>query len=192
MENIKVIGITGMPGSGKGVVSGVARSMGFKVIRMGDVIRDEAKKRNADTGEIAIKLREEYGQFVVAERCVDKIKELNKFKKDLKGINSEDGDLYMIEGIRSHFEVEIFKDNFPGFKVIAVHSKPNTRFERLKKRMRPDDSLEESQLQKRDERELNFGIGNVIATSDYMVVNEGSIKKFKNVVRSILHNEMRN
>ncbi len=46
----------------------------------------------------------------------------------------------MIEGIRSQYEVEIFKKNFNEFKVIAVHSTPKTRFKRLKKRMRPDDS----------------------------------------------------
>lgn len=191
MRNIKVIGVTGMPGSGKGVVSGVARSMGFKVIRMGDVIRDEAKRRNADTGETAVKLREEHGQFVIAERCVEEIKKLISYKNDLKP-NSTDADLYIIEGIRSPFEVKIFKDNFPGFKVIAVHSRPDTRFERLKKRKRLDDFLEESQFQERDERELKFGIGNVIASSDYMVVNEGSKKKLKTVARGILYNEMRN
>ena len=38
---MKVIGVTGMPGSGKGVASGVARSLGFKLIRMGDVIRED-------------------------------------------------------------------------------------------------------------------------------------------------------
>jgi dephospho-CoA kinase len=96
----------------------------------------------------------------------------------------------MIEGIRSPFEVEIFKENFPNFKVITVHSTPNTRFNRLKKRMRLDDSTEKSEFLKRDKRELNFGIGNVIATSDYIVVNEGAIKKFKNIVRSILQNEI--
>jgi len=171
-----------MPGSGKGVVSGVARGLGFKLIRMGDVIRDEARQRNADIGETAIKLREEYGKFVVAERCVEKILKMQVAKND---------DLYLIEGIRSPFEVEIFKKKFPNFKVIAVHSKPATRLERLKKRMRADDFSEESQFRIRDDRELNFGIGNVIATSDYVVVNEGSVKKFKNVVRSILQNEMR-
>jgi dephospho-CoA kinase len=98
----------------------------------------------------------------------------------------------MIEGIRSPYEVEIFKKNFTEFKVIAIHSTPNTRFKRLKRRMRPDDSHEESDFQMRDQRELNFGIGNVIATADYMVVNEGPLKKIKNIIRSILENEMQN
>jgi dephospho-CoA kinase len=98
----------------------------------------------------------------------------------------------MIEGIRSPYEVEIFRKNFKDFKVIAVHSTPKTRFKRLKKRMRDDDSVELSQFKKRDERELKFGIGNVIATADYMIVNEGPVKKLKNVVRGVLKNEMQN
>ena len=52
----------------------------------------------------------------------------------------------MIEGIRSEYEVEIFKNNFNNFKIIAVHSTPKTRFKRLKKRMRPDDSLKNHNL----------------------------------------------
>ncbi len=178
---MKVIGVTGMPGSGKGVASGVARSLGFKLIRMGDVIREEAEIRNADIGDTAVKLRQEYGEFVVAERCVDKIKN-----------SRNNSDLYMIEGIRSPYEVEIFRENFPNFKVITVHSTPHTRFNRLRKRMRLDDSAEKSEFLKRDKRELNFGIGDVIATSDYIIVNEGAIKKFKSIVRSILQNEIQN
>lgn len=188
---MKVIGVTGLPGSGKSVVSRVAKSLKIPIVRMGDVIRDEAEKRGSTPGEVAVKLREEHGEFVVAERCVESIK--NLYNQDLKEKSSGNvANVYMIEGIRSPYEVEIFKKNFKDFKVIAVHSTPKTRFKRLKKRMRDDDSVELSQFKKRDERELNFGIGNVIATADYMIVNEGLVKKLKNVVRGVLKNEMQN
>ena len=180
-----VMGVTGLPGSGKSVVARVANNLGINVIRMGDVIRDEALKRNEDIGETAIKLRKEYGKYVVAQRCVEIIKETpynsSKNKNDIKCI---------IEGIRSPAEVEIFKKHFGQFKVIAIHSSPKTRFMRLKRRKRSDDSTSVSDFINRDERELNFGIGNVIATSDYMIVNEGPIWKFKNSIRSILKKEM--
>jgi dephospho-CoA kinase len=190
---MKVIGVTGMPGSGKGIVAGIARTMGVELVRMGDIIRDEAQKRNAAVGEVAVKLREEQGKFVVAERCVAKIKQLEDLKMGSDGTGSERKNrFYMIEGIRSPYEIEVFKKNFNDFKVIAVYSTPKTRFKRLKRRMRFDDSAERSEFEKRDKRELKFGIGNVIATSDYMVVNQGSINKFKSVVRSILQNEMQN
>lgn len=192
---MKVIGVTGLPGSGKSVVSRVAKQLGVQVVRMGDVIREEAKNRNQDTGEVAVELRKEYGEFIIAERCVETI---NNYYQDTNNSNNTQkragnkskSPLFMIEGIRSEYEVEIFKKNFKNFKIIAVHSTPKTRFKRLKKRMRPDDSREESEFNLRDNRELDFGIGNVIAKADYMIVNEGPLKKIKAIVRSILENEL--
>ena len=184
---MRVIGVTGMPGSGKSVVARIANNLGINVIRMGDVIRNEAEKRNADIGETAIELRKEYGKYVVAERCVEIIKESSHDR-----IPNDNNLKYMIEGIRSPAEVKIFKKHFKGFKVIAVHSNPKTRFVRLKRRKRTDDSADISEFYKRDNRELNFGIGTVIATSDYMIVNEGPIWKYKNSIRGILKNETRN
>ena len=197
---MKIIGVTGLPGSGKSVVSRAAKKLDIPIVRMGDVIRDEAKKRNQKTGEVAVELRKEYGEFVIAERCVEIINKHTVTKNPSPDTNPRNRtrirvpkcDIYMIEGIRSPYEVEIFKKNFSEFKVIAIHSTPNTRFKRLKRRMRPDDSHEESDFLIRDQRELNFGIGNVIATADYMVVNEGPLKKIKNIIRSILENEMQN
>lgn len=175
---MKIIGVTGMPGSGKGIVAGVARKLGFEVVRMGDVIREEAQKRNSSTGEAAIQLRKEYGEFIVAEKCILKVKEIGS----VKGNNSK----IVIEGIRSPYEVDIFKRNFKEFKVISVQSSPDTRFKRLLTRNRMDDFNVKSDFHKRDKRELKFGIGEVIATADYTVVNEGTKKRLINIIRSIL------
>jgi dephospho-CoA kinase len=196
---MKIIGVTGLPGSGKSIVSRTAKRLNIPIVRMGDVIRDEATKRNKSTGTVAVELRKEYGEFVIAERCVKII------KKDIETKNNSDSNtknktrvkipkcnIYMIEGIRSEHEIEIFKKNFNEFILIAVHSTPITRFKRLKKRMRPDDSNLESDFLLRDKRELKFGIGNVIATADYMVVNEGPLKKIKSIIRRILENEIQN
>ncbi|MBI5680752.1 MAG: dephospho-CoA kinase [Methanobacterium sp.] len=182
---MRVIGVTGLPGSGKSVVARVAKNLGFHIIRMGDVIRNEAMARDEDIGETAVKLRKEYGKYVVADRCVEIIN--GSKSEDFKNDNFN----YIIEGIRSPAEIEIFKKQFKEFKVIAIYSSPKARFMRLKKRRRSDDSVNFSQFQKRDNRELNFGIGNAIATSDYMIINEGPIWKFKNNIRSILKNELK-
>jgi dephospho-CoA kinase len=191
---MKIIGVTGLPGSGKSVVSKAARKLEIPIVRMGDVIRDEAKKRNQPTGEVAVELRKEYGEFVVAERCVEMINDYfsNKNTPSSIKVPGLKCNIFMIEGIRSQYEVEIFKKYFNDFKIIAVHSTPKTRFKRLKRRMRPDDSKEESEFLLRDKRELNFGIGNVIATADYMIVNEGPLKKTKGIIRRILENEIQN
>ncbi len=172
-----------MPGSGKGIVAGVARNLGFEIIRMGDVIREEARKRNTNIGEMAVQIRKEHGDFVVAERCIQKI-------KDLSSDPGNSSHHFIIEGIRSPFEVEMFQENFPGFKILSVYSSPETRFKRLLNRKRIDDSLDKPKFESRDKRELKFGIGEVIAQADFMVVNEGTMKRFKNIIRSILTNEM--
>ncbi len=170
---MKAIGVCGMPGSGKGVITKIAEEMGYEIINMGDVIREEAEKRGEDPGKTAIALRREQGKYVVAEKCVKKIMNSGK-------------DKFLIEGIRSPYEVKIFKGYFNKFKVISVFSTRKTRFKRLKKRGSKDDPTKYQKFVERDQRELGFGIGDVIATSDYLIINEGSLWKFKNNVENLL------
>ena len=179
---MKVIGVSGMPGSGKSVISRIAEDMGYEIIRMGDVIREEAQRRGEDVGEVAVNLRLEFGKDIVAERCVEKIKQINRQNTSER---SNTSDKFIIEGIRSPFEVNVFKNNFENFKVIAVHSTPKTRFKRLKRRQRSDDSIDYDEFIKRDERELGFGIGDVIATSDYMIINEGPLWRYKKALKKV-------
>jgi dephospho-CoA kinase len=180
---MKVFGVSGMPGSGKGVVSRIAQKMGVKIIRMGDVIRDEAEIRGKDIGETAVSLRKEYGDYVVAEKCVETIKRNY-------GQSETDKITYMIEGIRSPYEIEIFQKNFSNFKVVSVFSSPSTRFRRLKRRKRSDDSEEYLEFQRRDKRELGFGIGEVISMSDYLIDNEGPLWRFKNQAKRIVKQQI--
>lgn len=181
---MKVIGVSGMPGSGKGVVSRLAKKYGFKIIIMGDVIREEALKRKEDVGETAVDLRREYGPQVVAKICIEKIQK----KSNLESASNK----YLIEGIRSPHEVELFQEKFPEFSLISVFSKTKTRFRRISKRKRFDDSDLFLEFKKRDQRELGFGIGTVIATSDYLIVNEGPLWKFKREIKKILEKELKN
>ncbi|MDO9046018.1 MAG: AAA family ATPase [Methanobacteriaceae archaeon] len=180
---MKVFGVSGMPGSGKGVVSRTAQKMGVKIIRMGDVVRDEAEIRGQEIGETAVSLRKEHGDYVVAEKCVEKI------KKNYAE-SATDKITFMIEGIRSPYEIEIFQNNFSNFTVVSVFSSPKTRFRRLKRRKRSDDSEEYLEFQRRDKRELGFGIGEVISMSDYLIVNEGPLWRFKNQSKRIVKQQI--
>ena len=71
---MQVMGISGMPGSGKSLVSEIAIEKGGEIVGMGYIIREEAKKRNEDTKTTAKKLREEYGPNIVAELTIAKVK----------------------------------------------------------------------------------------------------------------------
>lgn len=155
--------VTGMPGSGKTLVSGVARELGIPVYVMGDVVREETRRRGLEpTPEnlnlVAMLLRREYGDTVVAERTLEKI---------LRDRPS----LAVVDGVRSLREVEVFRRHGE-VVIVAVHASPRTRFERLRRRGRPGDPRTWEEFHRRDMTELGFSLGSVIALADYMLVNE--------------------
>jgi dephospho-CoA kinase len=205
---LKVFGVTGLPGSGKSIISRLAAKEGIYTVSMGDVIRKEAEKCKCTPGEAAVNLRKRYGNNIVADRCIQEIfnqsrnrnnnrhmvKKIHKSNKKYQApqkYKKIEQDVYIIEGIRSPYEVQYFRKRFKNFKIIAIHANPQERFNRLIRRKRSDDSTEFKDFMERDNRELKFGIGNVIAEADYMLINEGPIQKFKNSVRVLMQNEIK-
>jgi len=178
MKKRTLIGVAGMPGAGKATVEEIVRNMGYSMVVMGDEIRDEAKRRGLkptpeNLGMVMLKLREEEGPGIVAERCIPKIEKA-------------DGKIVVVDGVRSPYEVEKFKRHFPSFTLIAVYASPATRFQRLFKRSRSDDPKVWDTFAERDMRELSVGLGNVIAMADYLIVNEGTKNQLKRQIRKVL------
>jgi len=178
-----LIGTTGMPGAGKDTVREVIQKLGFQVIVMGDEVRSEAKRRGLDItpenlGKIMLEMRRVEGPAAIAKRCIQKIK-------------SMDSPFILIDGIRSLHEVEEFRRIFPDFKVLAIHASPETRFKRLLRRGREDDPKSWEDFMKRDMRELSVGLGNVIATADYMLVNEGTKGELEENLMRLLKREVK-
>ena len=60
---MQIIGISGLPGSGKSLVSKMASEKGAIIVSMGDIIREKAKKRGESSKETAQNLRAEHGDF---------------------------------------------------------------------------------------------------------------------------------
>ena len=178
-----VIGVAGMPGAGKATIRRMAEKMGYPAVMMGDEIREEAERRGLkptpeNLGTLMLKLREEKGAGVVAELCVPKIKE-------------SESKIVIVDGIRSLDEIEEFKRHFPNFLLIAIHTSPEARFERLFRRKRSDDPSNWGTFMERDSRELSVGLGSVIATSDYLIVNEGTKSQLRRKVRKVLEDVMK-
>jgi len=173
-----------MPGSGKTTISEIVKEMGIPVIVMGDVVREEARIRGIEPtpknlGKLMIEMREKMGANVIAKRCVDKIKELNS-------------KIVLVEGVRSLEEVEEFR-KVGDAKIIAVHSSPKTRYERLSRRRRSDDPKSWEEFRERDLRELDVGIGRVISLADEIIINEGTLEDLKEntlkVFRKVIQND---
>jgi len=174
-----VIGVAGMPGAGKSLVTTIAKKMGYSVIVMGDIVREETRKRGLpltpeNVGAIMLELRDKEGLAVVAKRCVPKIENAKT-------------QVVVVDGLRSLHEVKEYKRHFQNFISIAIHSSPETRFQRLFRRKRSDDPQGWETFHERDMRELSVGLGNVIAKADYLVVNENS----KIQTEKQIHNSLR-
>jgi dephospho-CoA kinase len=164
-----------MPGAGKSLVVETARELGYSIVAMGDVIREETKKRNLElnphnVGKVMLELRAEGGNYVVAQKCIPKIEQ-------------ETNERVLVDGLRSLHEADIFKEHFPNFTLVAVHASPDVRFNRLALRNRSDDPSNWQVFHDRDMRELGVGLGNVIAMAEKLLVNDVCIESFKNQVR---------
>ena len=171
---MQIMGISGLPGSGKSIVSDMAIENGAIIVSMGDIIREEAKKRGESSKETAVNLRKEFGEYIVSELTIEKIKKLQE---------EDNTNLILIEGIRSPQEVRMFKENFDNFIILSIFANPTIRFERLKIRQREDDSQDYEGFEKRDLTELGFGIGDVISLSDKLIVNERDIPSCQEKIR---------
>lgn len=173
---MKVIGFCGLPGSGKSSAIEAIKDLGT-IITMGDVVRNEAKKRNIEPsgeniGKIALELRKNGGPEIIAVKCVELIK-------------NEDSEVIFIDGLRSMVEVDVFKKHWK-FPVIAIELDEKTRFERLLKRGRSDDPKTLEELRERDKREREFGLNEVMKSADYKIENNISEKKFKKKIRKLI------
>jgi dephospho-CoA kinase len=173
-----VIGLAGMPGSGKSLVVDTARELGYAVVVMGDVVRQETVKRGFEltpqnVGKVMLELRQKEGNFVIAQKCVLKIKEQASNK-------------ILVDGLRSLYEADIFKEHFSKFSLVAIHASPEIRFNRLSKRQRSDDPTEWKVFNERDMRELTVGLGNVIAMAEQIIVNDNSLEVVKAKIQESL------
>jgi dephospho-CoA kinase len=174
----KVIAISGMPGAGKGVASAAAKQLGFDVLVLGDVIREETQRRGLDPtpqniGAVMLQVRETEGPAAVAKRLLPKIEQCQS-----NGV--------IVEGIRSLPELTELKSKFEVI-TLAIHASPKTRFHRLLSRGRSDDPKTLDTFFERDNRELAVGLGQVIALADYLAVNENTITELQSAVKAILN-----
>jgi len=173
-----VLGLAGMPGSGKSLVVEAGRRSGYGIVAMGDVIREETEKRgltpdSENIGEVMLDLRKQEGSGAIAKRCVPRIMTVQCPR-------------VMVDGIRSLDEVEEFKKHLPKFALIAVHASPEARFSRLYSRRRSDDSVAWGVFHERDVRELGVGVGGAIAMAEYVIVNDDSIEVGKRRAMEVL------
>jgi dephospho-CoA kinase len=177
---MKVIAFAGMPFSGKSEAASIAKEMNIPVIRMGDFIWEETKSKGLklndyNIGKTADEMRKKYGMDIWAKKTLEKINSIKKCK------------ILIIDGIRNIEEIETFeKELGNNFLLIALQVTDEIRYKRAINRGREDDSKDLKLIKERDKRELSWGLGNVIASADIVMTNQGSIDEFKKRIKKIL------
>ena len=177
---MKIIAFTGMPFSGKSEAVKIVKEMKIPVIRMGDMVWEETEKRGLElndknVGMIADSMRKQHGMDIWAKKTLEKIESIKVDEK------------IVIDGVRNIEEIETFKGRLGNdFLLIAVQVNDILRYKRAMNRGREDDSLDLEMIKKRDKRELSWGLGNVIASSEMVVTNEGSQDEFRQKIRDVL------
>ena len=114
---MKLIVSVGMPGSGKDELIEVAGRLGLATLKMGDLVRDETRRRglgmnNANIARIANEEREKHGLGIWAQRAVPKLTETKM----------------LVDGCRSDAEVTVFRHHFGDLFVLGIYSAPETRY----------------------------------------------------------------
>ena len=177
----------GLPGSGKGIFVKAAKSLGISTYIMGDIIREEARKRFGSddayhTGILMKRLREEMGYDVVARLLYERI---------IRDAHSND--VILIDGLRSEEELNYFKEKFDKVVLIAVVADAKTRFMRLISRGRVDDIKSFEEFIERENRELRIGLSKLLTLADYYFINmdidiDEGVERAAELIRIIMRN----
>ena len=164
-----------MPGAGKEELLSVAVSIGIPCARMGDVVREyysvsSDREKGSSVGEFANAERERFGKNIWAKRIIEKMS----------------GGVFLIDGCRSMDEVGSFREFCDDLLIIGIHSPPEQRYDRVVKRGRNDAPKDRKEFSERDSREIFWGLAEVVALSDIMIVNATGLDEFHSAAEDIL------
>ncbi len=170
-----VIVVSGLPGAGKEEFVRVAVDKDFSIIRMGDVVRQHAMDLGLKMGDLSIgghanSEREKHGKEIWAVRSMMEL---------------PNGNL-IIDGCRSEYELAYFKKNIENMITVGIEASVETRFHRLVARKRDDDPTTMEDFQRREDRELGWGITDAVNNAQIKLGNDGSLEEFRQLCRTTL------
>jgi dephospho-CoA kinase len=177
----KVIGLFGLIGSGKDVVSEYLCSKhGYTAVHMGDIVREISTNmgRTVNRDDLTITQKEcveKYGIDYFATKVIEKI-----IKNDLQKV--------VINGIRRPEDVVTPKKAFGKEMVFVLIDVPQKiRFERMKKRAREGDPKTLKEFQHQEESESkNFNLDETIRLTEHKISNKGTLEDLYEHVEDFL------
>lgn len=179
MNSNSIIGIVGMPGSGKSVLTEMFCDRGWNKVYFGSVTLNELDKRNLKHTEqnekkIREELRSKYGPDAYAKFLLPNIIKLSNQAP------------LVLDGLYSWPEYKFLKENLEDrLKILAVITDSQIRYSRLSEReKRP---LSKDQAISRDHAEIEkLSKGGPIAIADYYITNNTTLDEYRNQFETII------
>ena len=183
---MKVIGITGTIGAGKGtIVEYLTTKKGFLHYSVRNFLVKELKKRNLPVNrdtmtELANTLRKQNSPSFITDSLYKEAKKTGKSA--------------VIESIRTPGEIDSLRKK-GDFLLFAVDAEPKTRYQRILERKSETDTISWETFLDNEKREMNAtdphkqNLRKCIEQADYVFNNDGSIETLYEDVENVLERE---
>ena len=183
MDNVKILAVVGMSGSGKSVAVDYLTDKGYPKVYFGGMIYKEMEKREierTEDGESEKKFREMIRETEGADWVVRQV------IAEVRDLIAAGQKRIILDGVYSWTEYKILKHEFPGcMTFLAVVVDKNLRYERVAKR--PGRAFDMNAIRERDRSEIeNLEKGGPIAAADYYILNNGTKEELKEGVDKVL------
>ena len=183
MENVKILAVVGMSGSGKSVVVDHLTAKGYPKVYFGGMIYKEMEKRGIARTEDG-ESEKEFREMIRATEGKDwVVRQVIAETKDLIAAGQK---RIVLDGVYSWTEYKTLKHEFPKNLIfVAVVVDKKLRYQRVAHR--PNRSFDSAAIRERDRSEIeNLEKGGPIAAADYYILNNGTIEDAQKSLDHIL------